>query len=137
MSKKRRTKERIKRANRRKMLKLQRKNEPLISRKNLIVVLTISAVGIAMAAIHSAFAILTGGISFLVAFFICNYVSVNIFGKEFEYHSQYESHKSSWSDIILAIPFILIALYPMFILGEIADCYAGTDFWSKTIEYCE
>ena len=48
----------------------------------------------------------------------------------------YSGKSGEWSDIALTIPLLLIGLFPMFIIGELADCHLGTTVWTNTLGIC-
>jgi len=121
-------------ANRRR--EANKNEETMPDKKTLLITLILFASGIALAFIHSGFAMLTMLFPAMVGAYICDKISKAVFGKEFEYYMDYSGKQMKWSDIFLSIPLLLFILYPMFIIGEVADCHLGTQFWTNTLAIC-
>ena len=93
--------------------------------------------GVFLSFFNSLFAMLTFLFPLFLGVFLVDKLSKAIFKKEFEYHSRYSGKTMEWSDILLTIPLLFIGLYPMFIIGEVADCYLGSNYWTTTIGFCK
>ena len=113
-----------------------KKDEFISDKKVLLITFILFIIGSFLAFVHSAFAMLNMFFPAMVGVYICNIVSKNLFGKEFEYHSLYSYKAMKWSDILLSIPLLFFMLIPVFIIGEIADCHLGTKLWSNTFGIC-
>jgi len=113
--------------------KLSGQNDRMV----LVVTCILFLLGSLLSFLNSLFAMLTLLFSLLLGGLFVNKLSKIIFKKEFEYHSNYSGKTMSWSGIILTIPLLFIGLYPMFIIGEVADCYLGSDHWAITIGFCK
>lgn len=114
------------------------KKEPVQNDTIVIVVTFILFVfGVFLSFFNSLFAVLTFLFPLTLGVYFVDKLSKAIFKKEFEYHSRYSGKTMEWSDILLTIPLLFIGLYPMFIIGEAADCYLGSNYWAITIGFCK
>lgn len=121
-------------ANRRKALK--KLQEPNYEKIFSLVLFILFIAGIGLSFFNSYFAYLTLGFPFIVGGHIADSLSKAVFNKRFEYYSEYSDKSMEWTDILLSIPLIIIGIYPMFIIGELSDCYLMSDNWSVTIGFC-
>ena len=106
-------------------------------RKVFLVTFILFALGGLLSFINSLFAMLTLLFPLLLGALLVNKLSKFFFKKEFEYHSNYSGQAMDWSAILFTVPLLFIGLYPMFIIGEVADCYLGSSNWAITVGFCK
>jgi hypothetical protein len=94
--------------------------------------------GLLLSALHTVFSALTVGLLAVSAYIICNTLSKKVFGKELEIPSKTDfSQKLTWTDWLLYIPFTCLWLFPLFAIGEAADCIMDSEVWEHMYGFCQ
>lgn len=115
------------------------------NRRYLIIAIVLAALSIALAPIHTIFAVLSLPFAGAVAFLICDVISHTIVGRRFVFPSRWglntaeERRLLAWSDHFLALICGLLTVLGLFIFGEFVDCIRHENVWrgeAAGIDWC-